>query len=351
MAKLIVALMTLLLHVVRAMARSRADIVVENLALSQQVMVLKAKKPRPPLHDGHRAFWVALRSVWAGWTSRLFIVDPDTVVRWHRTRFRRYWTKLSHKPRRPGRPRIDADIRKLIRRMAAENDWGAPRIHGELLKLGFEVSERTISRYLPRKPTPPDAVKRWVAFLRNHKDVIAAMDFFVVPTATMRVLYGFFVIDHGRRRVVHFNATFQPTAAWVIQQLREAFPYDTAPRYLIFDNDSIFSRTVAAFVKSMGTKPNRTAYFSPWQNPVAERWIGSCRRELLNHVVVLGQRHLVRLVQDYIAYHTHDRTHLSLGKHTPANRPLMPRPTGSAKVIALPRVGGLHHRYEWREAA
>ncbi len=188
MAKLFVALMTLLLHAIRAMARSRAEIVIENLALKQQVMVLKDKHPRPTLTDGDRAFWVALRAVWSRWTRLLVIVEPDTVVRWHRTRFRCHWTKLSQRHRRPGRPRIDADIRQLI-----------------------------------------------------------------------------------RRRVVHFNATFHPTAAWVVQQLREAFPYDTAPGYLLFDNDSIFSRAVVEFVKSMGTKPTRTAYFSPWQNPVAER--------------------------------------------------------------------------------
>jgi hypothetical protein len=351
MAKLFAALMTLLLHALRAMARSRADLVLENLALRQQVMVLKEKRPRPHLHDGHRAFWVAMRSAWSGWASRLVVVTPGTVVRWHRRRFRRYWTNLSHRRRRPGRPRVDAELRALIRRMATENDWGAPRIHGELLKLGLEVSERTVSRYMPRKPPRPDVLVRWMAFLRNHREAIAGMDFFTVPTATMRVLYGFFVIHHGRRRILHFNATFHPTMEWVVQQLREAFPYDTAPRHLIFDRDSIFSRAVVAFVKSMGTKPTRIAYRSPWQNPVADRWVGLCRAELLDHVVVFGQRHLVRLVRAYIAYHAQDRTHLSLAKDTPAGRPVTPRPCASAKVVALPRVGGLHHRYMWRQAA
>lgn len=221
----------------------------------------------------------------------------------------------------------------------------------ELLELGFEVSERTVSRYKPRKPAPSDVLERWVAFLRNHRKAIAAMDFFVVPTATMRVLYGFFVIEHGRRRVLHFNATYHPTAKWVIQQLREAFPFETAPRYLIFDRDSIFSHAVVAFLRSMGTKPTRTAYFSPWQNPVAERWVGSCRRDLLDHVVVFGARHLVRLVREYADYYHDDRCHLGLDKDTPAGRSVTPRPSDSAQVVALPRVGGLHHRYEWREAA
>ena len=204
---------------------------------------------------------------------------------------------------------------------------------------------------MPRKSTPPDVLKRWVAFLRNHREAITGMDFFTVPTATMRVLYGFFVIHHGRRRIVHFNATYHPTAKWVIQQLREAFPFETAPRHLIFDRDSIFSAAVVDFVKSMGTKARRIAYRSPWQNPFAERWVGTCKRELLDHVVVFSRRHLVRLVQDYAGYYHDDRCHLGLGKDAPTGRPTTPRPSGSARVGALPRVAGLHHRYEWRDAA
>ncbi len=233
----------------------------------------------------------------------------------------------------------------------ARDGWGAPRIHGELMKLGFVVSEVTVSRYMPRRPADPDQLKRWVAFLRNHRDVIAAMDFFTVPTVSLRVLYGFFVIAHGRRHVLHFNATFNPTAAWVIQQLREAFPYDTAPRHLLFDRDAIFSPAVVRFVKAMGTKARRISYRSPWQNPVAERWIGSCRRELLEHVVVLDQRHLIRLVHGYLTYYHDDRTHLGLNKATPNTRPITPRPSPTATIVELPRVGGLHHRYAWREAA
>ena len=172
----------------------------------------------------------------------------------------------------------------------AQDGWGAPRIHAELTKLGFIISEITVSRYLPRRPAEPDQLKRWMAFLRNHKDDIAAMDLFTVPTASLRLLYGFFVIEHGRRHIVHFNATFHPTSAWVIQQLREAFPYDTAPRSnLIFDRDFIFNAAVIEFIKATGTKPVRTSFRSPWQNGTAERWVGSCHRELLEHVVVLGR--------------------------------------------------------------
>ncbi len=182
----------------------------------------------------------------------------------------------------------------------AEDGWGAPRIHAELTKLGFVVSEKTVSRYLPRRPVEPDQVKRWVAFLRNHKDDIAAIDLFNVPTVSLRLLYGFFIIEHGRRRILHFKATCHPTAAGVIQQLRDTFPYDTAPKYLLFDRDSIFSAAVVEFIKAMGTKPVRIYYRSPWQNGTAERWILSCRRVLLEHLVVFGERHLVRLVRDYL---------------------------------------------------
>ena len=209
----------------------------------------------------------------------------------------------------------------------------------------------TVSRYLPRRPAAPDQIERRIAFLRNHEDDIAAMDLFTVPTASLRLLYGFFVIEHSRRHIVHFNATFHPSADWVIKQLREAFPYDTAPRYLIFDRDSIFSAAVVEFIKAMGTKPVRTSFRSPWQNGTAERWIGNCRRELLEHVVVLGERHLVRLARIYISYYHEDRCHLGLSKDTPNASAITPRPSPTATVVALPRVGGLHHRYEWHKAA
>jgi transposase InsO family protein len=236
--------------------------------------------------------------------------------------------------------------------MVTENStWGAPRIHGELLMLGFDVSERTISRYLPQRRLRPDAVARWLVFLRNHRDAIAAMDFFVVPTVTFRILYVWFAIEHGRRRVLRFDVTDHPAAAWVIQQLRETFPFDTAPRHLIFDRDSTFSAQVVATVRSFGIKPTRTAYRSPWQNGVAERWVGSVRRELLAHVVVFNERHLRRLLREYVAYYHDDRTHLGLGKATPAARPVTRRRDGGAEVVALPRLGGLHHRYDWRAAA
>jgi len=346
MFRLLIFLVTLGVRVIRAIFRSREELLIENLALRQQVIALKQKRARPSLDDVDRAFWVALRDSWPGWASRLAIVSPDTVAKWNRNRFKRHWAKLSQHKQGPGRPRIDTEIRRLIRTMARDG-WGAPRIHGELIKLGFVVSEIPVSRYMPRGPTDPNQLKRWVAFLRNHREAIAAMDFFTVPTVYFKVLYVLFVIEHGRRRLVHFNVTFHPTSTWVIQQLRESFPYDTAPKYLIFDRDAIFNPAVVDAIRAIGIKPRRIAYRSPWQNGVAERWIGSCRRELLDHVVVVSQRHLVRLIRCYVGYYHEDRCRVRLAKDTPHERPVTPRPS----CTALPRVGGLHHRYEWREAA
>ena len=236
--------------------------------------------------------------------------------------------------------------------MVSENERGAPRIHAELLKLGHDVSERTVSRSMPKKPVDPDIVKRWLAFLRNHRDAIAGMDFFTVPTASFGILYVFFIIHHARRQILHFAVTAQPTADWVRQQLREAFPFDAlVPRHMIFDRDPIFNKAVVTTLEGIGAKSSRTAYRCPWQNPIAERWIGSVRRELLDHVVVLNKRQLHRLLRSYVAYYHEDRCHLSLDKDPPVMRPVTPKPSPDAKVIALPRVGGLHHRYEWRDAA
>jgi putative transposase len=344
-------LLLVLLASLRSAVRSRSDLVLENLALRQQLAVLARRRPRPRVDDADRWFWIALRRVWSRWSETLLVVRPETVVRWHRAGFRRYWAWLSRR-RSPGRPPTEPSVRELIRRMAADNPtWGAPRIHGELRMLGIDVSERAVSRHMPRRRPQPDAVGRWLAFLRNHRDAIVAMDLLVVPTVSFRLLYVWFAIEHGRRRIVHFNVTPHPVAAWVVQQLRQAFPFDTAPRHLIFDRDSIFSASVVSTVKSFGTEPSRTAPRCPWQNGIAERWVGSLRRDLLDHVVVFGERHLRRLVRDYIAYYQHDRTHLGLGKATPAVRVVQQRPDGEARVVALPRVGGLHHRYEWRSAA
>ena len=235
--------------------------------------------------------------------------------------------------------------------MATENHWRAPRIHGELLRLGVDVSERTVSRYLRALPSRPERRHNWRTFLKNHREVIAAMDFFTVPTATFRTLYVLFVIGHGRRDIAHWNITEHPSAHWVSQQLREAFPFDSGSRYLVFDRDTIFSAEVVRVVRCMSIEPTRTSYRSPWQNGVAERFVGTVRRELLDHLIVLDDRHLRRVLGEYIGYYLTDRTHLGLEKDAPMVRLVEPRPAGATGVDAGPRAGGLHHRYSWRAAA
>jgi transposase InsO family protein len=270
------------------------------------------------------------------------------VIRWHRKGFRLYWRAISK--RGPGRPPISEGLQALIRQLAGENGWGARKIQAELGKLGFTASLATVSRYLPKRAPDRGKQQRWMTFLRNHKDVIAAMDFFIIPTVGFRLLYIWFIIDHGRRRIIHFNVTTNPSEQWVIQQLRESFPCDSAPRYLIYDNDSIFADKVTEAIKYLGIEPKRIAYRSPWQNGTAERWVGSARRELLDHVIVVNEQHLQRLLRDYITYYNADRVHTRL-RDAPERRSVEVRPSLDARVVGSPRVGGLHHRYTWREAA
>jgi len=239
--------------------------------------------------------------------------------------------------------------RPVLRGPAPSNGgWllgGAPRIHGELLKLGFDLSERSVSRWICRAPTTPDPMKRWLTFLSNHREAIAAMDFFTVPTLTFGVLYCFFVIGHDRRKILHFNVTRNPDALWIVQQLREAWAYKQPHRFLLFDRDAKFGADVVSAVRDMGSEPIRTAFRSPWQNGVAERWVGSCRRDLLDHVIILNERHLKRLMSAYLHYYHEDRTHLGLSKDTPAGRPTEIRGARGGQIQSLSRLGGLHHRY------
>src|SRR6266567_3517828 len=301
--------------------RTRRDLLLENLALRQQLGVLRQRYPRPQLAAPDKFFWVMLRRLWPGWKRALILVQPETVVRWHRAGFRLYWAWISRRRVHAGRRCVSKELREFIFRMVAENPtWGAPRIHGELRMLGFDISERTVLRWMRRAPRSPEPAKRWAAFLSNHREAIAAMDFFTVPTLSFGVLYCFFVIAHDRRRILQCQVTGHPTSAWVIQQLREAFPYDSAPAYLIFDRGPQFNDEVIETVKSFGIQPKRTSFRSPWQNGVAKRWVCTCRRDLLNHVIVLNRRHLKRLINEYVLYYLEDRTHLALEKGTPAGR-------------------------------
>lgn len=326
---------------------SRRDLLLENLALRQQLSVLRARHPQPRFSTPDRLFWVVLRRVWSGWKRALILVQPETVVRWHRAGFKMYWAWISQHRFRAGRRCVSRELRELIFRMVAENStWGAPRIHGELKMLGFDISERTVLRWMRKAPRNPEPAKRWAAFLSNHRETIAAMDFFTVPTLTFGVLYCFFVIEHDRRRILRCNVTKYPTSAWVIQQLRDAFPYDSAPKYLIFDRGSYFNKEVIGTVTNFGIQPKRTSFRSPWQNGVAERWVGSCRRDLLDHVIVVNERHLKRLMSAYLRYYHDDRTHLALAKGTPDRRDAVRQSEVGSRIAAMPRLGGLHHRYD-----
>ena len=252
--------------------RARRSLLLENLALRQQLAVLKRRHPKPTIGLLDKLFWVAVRRFWSGWKQSLIEVTPETVVRWHRAGFRLYWRLISRVRTQVGRRPTSKEVRELIFQMVAENPtWGAPRIHGELRMLGFDLSERTISRWMKRAPRDPEPAKRWLAFLRNHREGIAAMDFFAAPTITFGVLYGFFVISHDRRRILHFNVTKHPRSNWIIQQLREAFPFESASRFLIFDRDAKYGLEVPMAVRSLKMSPARTSFESPWQNGVAER--------------------------------------------------------------------------------
>lgn len=318
---------------------TQRDLAIENLVLRQQLAVLKERNPRAQLTDADRVFWVVLSRIWSDWRESVHIVQPETVIRWHRQGFRYYWR---WKSRRRGHPKIDPEIRLLIRRMCRANPlWGAPRIHGELLKLGIEVCEATVSKYMIRRRGPPS--QTWRTFLESHAKEIIALDFFTVPTATFRVLFVLVVLSQHRRQILHFNVTEHPTSAWTARQLLEACGLDDAPRYLVRDRDAIYGQSFRRQADALGIKEVLTAAQSPWQNPYAERVIGSIRRECLDHDIILGEGHLKRLLSSYFDYYARARTHLSLGKDTPNGRPVQPPEQG--RVIELEHVGGLHHEY------
>jgi transposase InsO family protein len=336
--------MPFFLHIatfVHSLFKSRHQLRLENLALRQQLAMLKPSVKRPQVSPADRLFWILFSKYVDGWRTMLHALHPDTVVRWHREGFKHYWTWKSRR-QRVGRPPVDKEIRKLIRQMQSANiGWGAPRIHGELLKLGIDISQAAVSKYMVRQQKPPS--QTWRTFLENHADCIAGIDFFTVPTATFRILYVFIVLCHDRRHIVHFNVTAHPTARWTAQQLVEAFPFESAPRYLLRDRDAIYGEKVRRRIKSLCIEEVVTAPHSPWQNPFVERIIGSIRRDCLDHIIVLNERHLRRILREYFSYYHTCRTHISLNKDPPETRTVEPPEMGN--VAAFPNVGGLHHRY------
>ncbi|MBF0341525.1 MAG: transposase family protein [Magnetococcales bacterium] len=314
----------------------------EILALRHQLAVLQRTQPRRlHIHLLDRLLWVLLSRIWQGWREPLVIVKPETVIQWHREGFRLFW-RLKFRRKRPGRPAITKEIKGLIRKMSLENPlWGAPRIHGELLKLGYQVAETSVAEYMVKPAKPPS--QPWKTFLENHANCLAAMDFFTVPTLFFKVFHVLILLDHERRRIIHFNVTTNPTAAWVAQQIRDAFPWDSTPRYLIHDRDPTFQGTCKDTLKVMGIKDIKIAPASPWQNAYCERVIGSIRRECLDHVIVMNEAHLRRTLTPCFIYYHETLTHLWLAKDCPEPRAVQPMGTG--EVITIPHLSGLHHQY------
>ena len=303
-------------------------------------MVADRDRKRLRFHRSERSFWIWLYRLWPACLQTLMIFKPDTLVRWHRKGFRIYWTWKSR--HLGGRPSIDPDVRELIRSMSRNNiSWGAPRIHGEFQMLGIQISESTVAKYMIRHRKPPS--QTWRTFLDNHAADLVSVDFFTVPTATYRILYVFVILLHERREIVHFNVTEHPTAQWTAQQLVEAFPFDSAPRFLLRDRDCIYGERFRDRVKSLGIEEVLTAPRSPWQSPYVERIIGLIRRECLNHVIVFSERHLRRLLKSYFVYYHKARTHLSLSKQCPIQRTIEEPTQGN--IVAIPHIGGLHHEY------
>jgi transposase InsO family protein len=335
-----------LLAFVAGLFRSRAFLCLENLALRHQLAVYKQTVHRPRLRPTDRLFWAWLSRLWSGWQAVLAFVQPRTVIAWQRQRFRDHWRQLSQQST-PGRPAVAKEVRELIQAMWQANPtWGSPRIVGELRKLGIDVAKSTVETYRVRPRRSPSPT--WKTFLHNHVNDLIALDFFVVPTVTHRVLFVLLILAHERRRVVHFNITEHPTAEWTAQQMIEAFPWDKAPRYLLRDRDRIYGTYFRQRVRNMGIEEVLIAPRSPWQNPYVERLIGSLRRECLDHMIVLHERHLRRLLTGYFQYYHHWRTHRALDMDCPLPRPVQRPNVGPIREV--PEVGGLHHHYE-RQAA
>jgi transposase InsO family protein len=333
------AILRMLGRFVTDLFKSRCRLEAENLLLRHQLTIaLRRAPPRLRLLGSDRALLLWVTWLWPGLLDAVQVVQPETVLRWHRAGFKVVWRWKSR--HRAGRPRIDRGLRDLIRRMNRENPlWGAPRIHGELLMLGFEVAQSTVSKYMVRSGMPPS--QNWKTFLRNHAEAIAAIDMCAVPTLTFEHLFAFLVLGHGRRRLLWFEVTRHPTAAWLARQITEAFPWASAPAYLVRDNDRAYGQIFTSRVRAMGIRDRPISPGSPWQNGIAERFIGTLRRECLDRVVIFGEVHLRRILSAYAGYYNQTRTHLALQKDAPLRRPVQ----RFGRIAAIPILAGLHHQY------
>jgi transposase InsO family protein len=334
-----IGLFCFVLAVLASPFKSKSRLEAENAVLRHQLIVLQRRgRGRAQATNNDRWFFVQLYRWFPSILTVVTIVRPETLVRWHRAGFRYYWRWKSNS--RGGRPQIETELRALIRQMSVENLlWGAPRIHGELLKLGFEIAQSSVAKYMVKRCGPPS--QGWSTFLRNHAPDIAAMDFFVVPTIGFKLLYGFVIIRLDRRNLVWINVTTNPTAEWVARQITEVFPWDETPRYVIRDRDQIYGAVVTRRLRAMGIRDKPITPASPWQNGFAERLIGSIRRECLDHLIVFGEEHLRRILKSYADYYNGARTHRSLNKNAPVSRPVQ----RSGVISSHALLGGLHHRY------
>ena len=319
---------------------SRKSLILENLMLRQQLNIYKRKNKRPKLENIDRIIFVWISKIFCKWKSTLIVVNPTTVIGWHKKGFKLCWGRKS---RRVGRPNIDWELIKLIRRMQKENPlWSAQRIQGELVKLGFSVCDNTVAKYMRKPKTDPEKIQRWLTFLRNHAKYTVGIDFLVARTIFFKSIYVFVAISHDRRKILHVAVSSKPHSQWAIQQLRETFAFDETTKYVIRDNDKIFSEDFKQQIKKFGLKGTPTAPRSPWQNPFCERVIGTLRRECLDHIIILNEKHLHNVLHEYIfEYYNVSRTHMSLEKDSPEYRPIQK----DGKIVSKPILGGLHHVY------
>ena len=337
----------LLCSLLRNALRQRRHLLLENLALRQQLAVLSRRSQRPSVKPSDRLFWSCLSRIWSDWRSSLVLVQPETVVRWQRTAWRQYWSWRSRRHRGPGRPRVPREVKELIRCLAEDNPrWGSMRIVGELRKLGYQVSAQTVRRHRrDARRRPPS--QSWRTFLKNHAPHIWAADLFTVQTLTFKTLHVFFFVSHFRRRLVHLNVTGHPTAEWVWRQLIEATPWGKQPKHLIRDRDCSYGGGFNARAARLGIEAILTPVQAPRANAVAERVVGTLRRECLDHMIIVNERHLRRVLREYLDHYNRGRPHRSLNLETPTGPPARAGPPESGRIVARPVLGGLHHEYEW----
>src|ERR1035437_2038189 len=331
--------------IIKLSFKNKIQLLLEIAMLAKQLEIYKRTDPKLKISRIDRMFFSLVMDWLSNWKERLFIVKPETVIKWHRTAFRYYWRwKSQHKG---GRPKVSREVIVLIKQMANENpQWGSPRIHGELQKLGFNICESTVQRYMPKKGKRTTG-QNWKTFLKNHSKDIISIDFLTVPTINFKMMYVLVMIEHHRRKLIHFNVTENPNAEWSLQQIRNLlFDFAILPKYLIRDRYMKYGTLLGGKKNRFGIDEIVTAYRSPWQNGYCERVIGSIKRECLDHVIILNENHLRIILAYYFSYYNKYRTHLGLNKDSPEGRPVQ----SEGEIYKVPAVNGLHNIY-FRQAA